>query len=82
MPDKEPNAPGIPARRETIVTIRLDPDLHSAAVKKLAPYGVGVVLRALLRAYVRGDVGLTADDIQREMVPAPRRSRKPRKSAK
>jgi hypothetical protein len=76
MPDKESSGAGVPARRETIVTIRLDPDLHSTAVKKLAPYSVGVVLRALLRAYVRGDVTLTADDIQREMVPAPRRPRK------
>ena len=74
--------PAAAQRREHVVTVRLDSDMHVAATKRVAAYGLAAVLRALLRAYLRGEVPLTADDIQREMVPAPRRARKPRNAGK
>jgi hypothetical protein len=61
------------------INVRIDADLYAAATEKAAKYGLGPVIRAFLRAFVRGDVTLKENDLLREMSPAPRRPRKPRK---
>jgi hypothetical protein len=76
VPDPEPRRP-----RERQFNIRIDAELYAAAMRKAQQYGLGPVIRALLRAFVRGDVALKADDLLAEMTTAPR-GRKPRKSPK
>jgi hypothetical protein len=74
--DQSTDLPGT-ARRERVVSLRLDQELFEAASKKTEPYGLAATLRGLLRAYVRGDVSLSRDDLLRELMPAPKRPRKP-----
>ena len=83
MPDK-PDL-GLTPRRDTTINIRINSELYDAASEKADTYGVAAVVRALLRAYVRGAVEPPQEDLTKELqwAPRPRQSRrKPRKPTK
>ena len=65
-------------RRVQIITLRLDEELYDALNKRAGKFGLSPILRTLIRAYVRGDVVLSAEDLVREMAVA-QRGRKPEK---
>jgi hypothetical protein len=75
MPDKPPSWP-VP--RDKTFNVRIDSALYEAAATKAAGIGVAAVVRALLRAFVRGAVELPAEDLDKELMWAPRMARKPR----
>ena len=74
MPKGEPDKIPLQATnsREQQLNIRIDAALHEAATEKAAPYGLGPVIRAFLRAFARGAVELPTEDLLREMASAPR----------
>jgi hypothetical protein len=79
MADEPPPTP----KRAQQFNLRIDPELYAAAMGKAAPHGLGTIIRALLRAFVRGDVRLPADDLLRETAAAPRgRPGKPRRKTR
>lgn len=67
--------------RDKAFHIRMDSALFAAAMAKAGEVGLGPVVRALLRAYIRGDVEIKPDDLLKELTTAPKgpRKRKPRK---
>jgi hypothetical protein len=71
---KEPAKPDYqpPSTRDQQINIRIEPDLYDEAMKKSAGYGLGPIIRALLRAFIRGDIALPVEDLQRELTSAPR----------
>ncbi|MCC6187648.1 MAG: hypothetical protein IT318_01330 [Anaerolineales bacterium] len=79
---KQPNA-----HRDKQLNVRIDRDLYDAAMDRAAEFGLGAVVRALLRAYVAGKVELLEAELVQEVTPAPRlklrtkRSPKPRAGA-
>jgi hypothetical protein len=84
MPKGETGKPAVQSVREKQLNVRIDADLLDEAADKAAPYGLGPVIRAFLRAFVKGSVELPPDELLRELVSA-RRGRvkgKPAKRAK
>ena len=81
-PRKPPNT-----HRDKQLNVRIDRDLYDAAMDRSGDFGLGVVVRALLRAYVAGEVELPEIDLVQEATPAPRlkhrttRAHKPRQGA-
>jgi hypothetical protein len=83
--DPPPTQPKRPdAHRDRQLNVRINWDLYDAAMERSGEFGLGVVVRALLRAYVAGQVELSEAEMIREATPAPRlksrtkRSQKPR----
>lgn len=76
VPDKPP--PPWPVLRDKTFNVRIEPELYDAAVEKADALGVAAIVRAFLRAYVRGAVEPPSEDLAKELQWAPRR-RKPRK---
>lgn len=76
-PHKQPNA-----HRHKQLNVRIDRDLYDAAMDRAAEFGLGVVVRALLRAYVAGEVGLSEAQLLQEATPAPRLKRKTKRAPK
>jgi hypothetical protein len=54
----------------------MDPALFDAASDKAGEYGLGPVVRALLRAYIRGEVEPRAADLLKELSTAPKGPRR------
>jgi hypothetical protein len=84
MPN-DPHAPQLKpanAHRDKQLNVRISRDLYDAAMERAAQFGLGVVVRALLRAYVAGEVELLEADLLREATPAPRLKAKPGRSRK
>lgn len=75
--DKPPTA-----AREKAFHVRMDDALFAQAMARAGEYGLGPVIRALLRAYIRGEVDVKSDDLLKELATAPKGPqprRKPRK---
>lgn len=72
-PDRKqpPNQPA-QAKKETQIQFRVDAELYEAVTKAARPFGLSVIVRALLRAYIRGDVQLKQEDLLRELASATR----------
>lgn len=67
--------------KQATIQIRLDDDLAKAVAEKANQYGgMSVVIRALLRRWLKDDI-ITPAEIVREYAGA-RRGRKPRKPSK
>jgi hypothetical protein len=76
MPDQP-----MPPQRDTQFSLRIDPGLLRQAGDKAQGYGgLAAVIRALLRAFVRGDVEPHAADMDHELTAISVRRRKPRKA--
>jgi hypothetical protein len=78
VPDKPPPSAPAYVRRDRQINVRIDAELYEAAMAKAYAYGLGAVIRALVRAYVRGDTKLREEDLRLELTTAPR-ERRPRK---
>jgi hypothetical protein len=82
--DPQPTLPKRPdAHRDKQLNVRIDVDLYDAAMDRSGEFGLGVVVRALLRAYVAGQLEISEGDLIREATPAPRlksRTKSPHKS--
>ncbi len=65
--------------RDKILILRIESDLHDSATKAATSYGLSALVRALLKAYLRGDVQLQPKDLTREMVGPQRGPRGKRK---
>jgi hypothetical protein len=67
--------------RTKAFNIRIDSALFEAAKAKARGVGLGPVIRALLKAYIRGDVEPKPADLDSELATAPKGPprRKPRK---
>lgn len=76
-PHQQPNV-----HRDKQLNVRIDRDLYDAAMDRAAEFGLGVVVRALLRAYVAGEVELLEASLFQEATPAPRLKLKPKRSQK
>ena len=68
--------------RDKQLNVRINRDLYDTAMERAAEFGLGVVVRALLRAYVAGEVELLEVDLLQEATPAPRLKAKPGRSRK
>jgi hypothetical protein len=76
MPKRTAQPAAVPAQKEVKLQIRLDAELHRAALKRASEVGsLSAVIRALLRKWL-DDGGLTDDDILREMMSAPHQPRR------
>ena len=77
----QPKADNDAPRKQAVIQVRLDDELAKTVAEKANQYGgMSVVIRALLRRWVKDDI-ISASEIVREYATA-RRGRKPRKSAK
>lgn len=74
MPPRKasPDTDKAPAIRGKAFNIRIDDTLFEAAKDKARGVGLGPVIRALLKAYIRGDVEPAQQDLDSELTTAPK----------
>ena len=70
-----------PRKKEKLVQIRVDPELHARAQEKARQNGwtLSSVLRAFLELFAEEGPGMDPKDIGRASTPAPRSGRKKKK---
>ena len=72
-----PEPPEEPKHKDKKFQLRLSPEDLEQAKQRARPYGgLSAVLRAFLRAFVRGERNFDIDDLTQENTPAPKRRKK------
>ena len=57
----------LPTRRDKTIIVRIDPQLYDQATDMADAFSVAAVMRALLRAYVRGAVEPPLEGLSKEL---------------